>query len=157
MTTFVCLLLRFSWDQSSEGIKYYLETHDRLLFGSHETSPIIWYASTHWRSVVIVKSRVMTGRSQALPWWQGGEGVKTTENKIHWLSWTTINSFNKNITAPPKFHKYLKFHQGYLQQRSAILIKYFKKINRSVETRNNAHTREARLQLILFSEDIGAS
>jgi hypothetical protein len=25
-----------------------------------------------------------------------------------------------------------------------------------VETRNNAHTREARLQLILFSKDIGA-
>ncbi len=32
----------------------------------------------------LVKSREMTGRSQTLPWWLGGEGIKTTENKIHW-------------------------------------------------------------------------
>jgi hypothetical protein len=32
---------------------------------------------------VLVKSRELTGRTQTLPWWLGGEGVKTTENKIH--------------------------------------------------------------------------
>ncbi len=30
------------------------------------------------------KSREMTGRTQTLPRWLGEEGVKTTENKIHW-------------------------------------------------------------------------
>jgi hypothetical protein len=29
----------------------------------------------------LVRSRKMTGRSHTLPWWLGGEGVKTTENK----------------------------------------------------------------------------
>jgi hypothetical protein len=33
---------------------------------------------------VLVKTREMTGRSKTLPWWLGGGGVKTTENKIHW-------------------------------------------------------------------------
>ncbi len=36
---------------------------------------------------VLVKSREMTGRTQTLPWWLRGEGIKnrkTTENKIHW-------------------------------------------------------------------------
>ncbi len=28
--------------------------------------------------------------SQTLQWWLGGVGLKTTENKIHWLSWTWI-------------------------------------------------------------------
>ncbi len=33
---------------------------------------------------VLVKSREMTGRTETLPWRRGGgEGVKTTENKIH--------------------------------------------------------------------------
>ncbi len=32
---------------------------------------------------VLVKSREITDRPQTLPWWQGGGGVKTTENKIH--------------------------------------------------------------------------
>ncbi len=32
---------------------------------------------------VLVKSREMTGRTETLPLWLGGEGVKTTENKIH--------------------------------------------------------------------------
>ncbi len=32
----------------------------------------------------LVRSREMTGRSQTLPCWQGGEGVKTTENQLHW-------------------------------------------------------------------------
>jgi hypothetical protein len=30
---------------------------------------------------VLVKTREMTGRTQTLQWWLGGEGVKTTENK----------------------------------------------------------------------------
>jgi hypothetical protein len=36
---------------------------------------------------VLVKSREMTGRTQTLPWWLGGGGVKTTDNKIHWPCW----------------------------------------------------------------------
>jgi hypothetical protein len=35
---------------------------------------------------VLAKSRETTGRTQTLPWWLGGEGVKTTENKIHKFS-----------------------------------------------------------------------
>jgi hypothetical protein len=34
---------------------------------------------------VLVESREMTHRSQTLPWWLEGGGIKTTENKIHWL------------------------------------------------------------------------
>ena len=30
---------------------------------------------------MLVKSREMIGRTQTLPWWLGGEGVKTTGNK----------------------------------------------------------------------------
>jgi hypothetical protein len=40
--------------------------------------------------IVLDKSREMTGRTQTLPWWPGwggGEGVKTTEIKIHWFRW----------------------------------------------------------------------
>jgi hypothetical protein len=33
---------------------------------------------------VLIKRREMTGRTQTLAWWLGGEGVKTTENKILW-------------------------------------------------------------------------
>jgi hypothetical protein len=32
-------------------------------------------------NTVVIKSREMAGRSQKLPWWLGGEGVKTTEKK----------------------------------------------------------------------------
>jgi hypothetical protein len=35
------------------------------------------------RDTVLDKSREMTERSQTLPLWLGGGGVKTTENKIH--------------------------------------------------------------------------
>ncbi len=38
-------------------------------------------------TVLVTTSREMTGRTQTLPWWLGGEGVKTTENKIHWPRW----------------------------------------------------------------------
>jgi hypothetical protein len=37
-----------------------------------------------WRAQsreIRIKSREMTGRTQTLLWWLGGEGVKTTENK----------------------------------------------------------------------------
>ncbi len=33
----------------------------------------------------------MTGRSQTQPWWLGGGGVKTTENKIHWPHWLFVS------------------------------------------------------------------
>jgi hypothetical protein len=48
--------------------------------------------------IVLVKSREITGRSQTLSWWRRGEGVKTTENKIHslravgWLGTNTNDS-----------------------------------------------------------------
>ncbi len=43
---------------------------------------------------MLVKSREMTGKAQTLPWWLGGEGVKTTENKIRWslLPWPFPNA-----------------------------------------------------------------
>ncbi len=34
---------------------------------------------------VLVKSREMTGRTQTLPWWLGGAGVKTTEKVVLYL------------------------------------------------------------------------
>ncbi len=49
----------------------YQEAHARLLFWS-QTSPIMWLGGG---GTVLVKSRT-------LPWWLGGEAVKTTENKI---------------------------------------------------------------------------
>jgi hypothetical protein len=41
----------------------------------------------------------MTGRRQTLPWWLGAEGVKTTENKIHWPRWrrTSMHDNGKNV------------------------------------------------------------
>ncbi len=36
---------------------------------------------------VLEYSREMAGRTQTLPWWLGGEGVKTKKNKIHWPRW----------------------------------------------------------------------
>ncbi len=45
---------------------------------------------------VLVKNREMTGRSQRLPWWLRGEGVKTTENKIRWLRWL-LHSLKKTL------------------------------------------------------------
>jgi hypothetical protein len=44
-----------------------------------------------------VKSREMTGRTQTLPWWLEGEGVKTTENKIHWASCIMQATFSKKV------------------------------------------------------------
>jgi hypothetical protein len=33
----------------------------------------------------------MAGSSQSQPWWLGGGGVKTTENKIHWPRWLQVS------------------------------------------------------------------
>jgi hypothetical protein len=41
--------------------------------------------------IVLVKSREMTNRIQTLPWWLGGERVKTTENKILWPPLSATN------------------------------------------------------------------
>jgi hypothetical protein len=59
----------------------YEEAYDRLLFGSHETSPIIRLGNARTGDTVLVKSREMTGRTQTLSWWLGGEEIKTTGNK----------------------------------------------------------------------------
>jgi hypothetical protein len=32
--------------------------------------------------------REMTGRNHTLSWWLGGEGVKTTDNKLHFPRWS---------------------------------------------------------------------
>ncbi len=52
------------------------EAHDRLLFGSHETSPILWLGIGQARTgdTVLAKSGEMTGRTQTLPWWLGEKG-----------------------------------------------------------------------------------
>ncbi len=39
---------------------------------------------------MLVQRREMTGRKQTLQWWMGGEGVKTTGNKIPWPRWHTV-------------------------------------------------------------------
>jgi hypothetical protein len=36
---------------------------------------------------VLVKSRERTDWSQTVPLWLSGDGLKTTENKIHWPRW----------------------------------------------------------------------
>ncbi len=65
----------------------YKEAYARLLFGSHETSPIIWIGKPRNSDTVLVKSREITGRSQTLPLWlgEGGRKVKTTENFFLYL------------------------------------------------------------------------
>jgi hypothetical protein len=58
-----------------------------LIFFLGPTKPLPSYGFDRQacaRDTVLVKSREMTSRSQTLPWWLGGGGVKTTENKIHW-------------------------------------------------------------------------
>jgi hypothetical protein len=49
----------------------YLEAHNRLRFGSHETLPIIWTDKS--APAIQFKSRELTGRTQILPWWLGGK------------------------------------------------------------------------------------
>ncbi len=39
---------------------------------------------------MLVKSEEMTGRSQTLPWWPGGKGVKKAENKRHLFRWGRV-------------------------------------------------------------------
>jgi hypothetical protein len=56
--------------------EYYTEAHTRLVFGSHETSPIIWIGKP--------SPGLMAGRSRG-GWGRTGGEVKTTENKILWL------------------------------------------------------------------------
>ncbi len=53
--------------QRAEGIAKHATIEARLLFGSHETSPIIWIGSDR------------TGRSQKLPWCLWGGGVSTVK------------------------------------------------------------------------------
>jgi hypothetical protein len=47
-----------------------------------KTSPVIWVGKPV--PEIQGKLRREIGRSQTLPWWLGGGGIKTTENKIHW-------------------------------------------------------------------------
>jgi hypothetical protein len=65
----------------------------------------------------IVKSREMagTGRTLILLWWLEGEGLKTTENKIHWPCWdceesTVVNELkvvcNENQEGPGRWHTF---------------------------------------------------
>jgi hypothetical protein len=47
----------------------------------------------------------MSGRSQTLPLWLGGGGVKTTENKIHWPRWLHCHRCTvKPSPSPPPPH-----------------------------------------------------
>jgi hypothetical protein len=58
------------------------EAHDRLLFGSHETSPIIWIGKPAPVLVKLIVERWQVGpKHYRGGWGPGGEGVKTTENK----------------------------------------------------------------------------
>jgi hypothetical protein len=44
---------------------------------------------------VLIKRKEMTGRTQALLRWLEGEGIKTTENKIHWHRWFSPETLAK--------------------------------------------------------------
>ncbi len=55
------------------------EAHGRLLFGSHETSPILWLGKPG--DTVLAKHREMTGRTQTLPWWLGEKGKRRQKIK----------------------------------------------------------------------------
>jgi hypothetical protein len=72
---------------SMQNIFSYRNNLIHLLFGSHETSPIILDMQARTGDTVLVMGIEMTGRSQTLPSWLGREWVKTTENKIHWPRW----------------------------------------------------------------------
>jgi hypothetical protein len=62
---------------------------------------------TRTGDTVLVKSREMTGRTQALQCWLGGKrGVKTTENKIHWPRCYILLSVFL-IPLPPPIHTYV--------------------------------------------------
>ncbi len=55
---------------------------------------------TRTGDTVLVKSREVTGRSQILPWWLGGEGVKTTEIKIQYIG--PVGIYHKNYITRGK-------------------------------------------------------
>ncbi len=67
----------------------------RHLFGSHENLYNHNDRQAHTRDTVLANSREMRGRAQTLPWWLGGDEVKTKENKIHWSP--LITSFHPLI------------------------------------------------------------
>jgi hypothetical protein len=59
----------------------------------------------HTGDTILVKSREMTGRAQALPRWLGGENekVKTTEIKTHWPVDIKSKHRVQNNEAPLRF------------------------------------------------------
>ncbi len=78
---------------------------DRILRGRQLSSILVQQNIYHHmiredRTVdtVLVKSREMTDRTQSMPRSVWGKGVKTTENKIHWIRWV-----NK-LQYPPSHH-----------------------------------------------------
>ncbi len=46
-----------------------------------------WIGEARTRVTVLVKSKERTGRSQTLPWWEGGKGKKRRQKKIHFPHW----------------------------------------------------------------------
>ncbi len=56
------LLFKVGWQE--ERIEFYVDAHARLLFGSHETSPIIWILDSQARTRV--KSSEKTGKRQTV-------------------------------------------------------------------------------------------
>jgi hypothetical protein len=73
-------------DQDQRGFN---STRPTIVFLLGPTKPLLLYDIAYRQDrtgdLALVKSRELAGRSQTLPWWWlGGEGIKTTENKIHW-------------------------------------------------------------------------
>jgi hypothetical protein len=78
-----CIAFYESYPYTHKGIKY-LEAHTRLLFGSHETSPIIWIGKPAPAMYIVSSEKINDRKEPNTAVVAGGEGVKTTESKIRW-------------------------------------------------------------------------
>ncbi len=109
-----------SWVEFYQRYSYLKPREDWILRGPSSSS--FWVprnlsnhmdrqARTH--DTVLVKSREMTGRSQTLPCWLGGEGVKTTEIKIHWPRCANLSVLSLSKTQPALIHKLIQTQNRY--------------------------------------------
>ncbi len=109
----------FKWcrirTQRAEGIARHATIEAHHLFGSHETSPIIWIGS------------VRTGRSQKLPWWRGGGVCTVKKTSLYSISkeYLTINIPTHHRQYSNYFNSSLLlfiFHLSYIKISHLLLI-----------------------------------
>jgi hypothetical protein len=94
---------------------------------------------------VLVKSREMTGSSQTLPWWLGGE---TTENKIHWSRWARAKG-QPQVTGPRVKYTYT----NYIKTLGLFLYILF--TENTFSRRNNWLTKYILYLLLVIWEEKG--